>query len=197
MTEIERALARDARGAGRKTRPLDELLPLRTAVRGVSCEPVGSLTTMAPEVLAGRWYCPYRADAWSLGVCLFAMVSGFFPLDEARALLVFNNDKAGMGAISAADKERISAKVLAMTTGSAFDANQRRKSERAEADIVAEATRAPRPIVKLSPRSTSAAGREPYAKRTPSNATSPSTVSDRAPAARRGARSSSGSASAT
>ena len=56
--------------------------------------------------------------------------------DEARALLVFNNDKAGMGAISAADKERISAKVLAMTTGSAFDANQRRKSERAEADIV-------------------------------------------------------------
>jgi len=31
----------------------------------------------------GRGYDGFAADGWSLGVCLFAMVSGFFPLDEA------------------------------------------------------------------------------------------------------------------
>jgi len=48
----------------------------------------GSKSYAAPEVLGvdkryGRGYDGFGADAWSLGVCLFAMVSGFFPLDEA------------------------------------------------------------------------------------------------------------------
>jgi len=47
----------------------------------------GSKSYAAPEVLANLadGYDGYAADLWSLGVCLFAMLSGFFPLDEATA----------------------------------------------------------------------------------------------------------------
>jgi len=47
----------------------------------------GSKSYAAPEVLGARGYNGFAADMWSLGVCLFAMLSGFFPLDEAS-----NND---------------------------------------------------------------------------------------------------------
>jgi len=43
----------------------------------------GSKSYAAPEVLAGQGYYGFLADMWSLGVCLFAMLAGFFPLDEA------------------------------------------------------------------------------------------------------------------
>jgi len=46
----------------------------------------GSKSYAAPEVLSATalgGYDGFACDAWSLGVCLFAMVSGFFPLDEA------------------------------------------------------------------------------------------------------------------
>jgi len=43
----------------------------------------GSKSYAAPEVLGNRGYDGFTADMWSLGVCLFAMLSGFFPLDEA------------------------------------------------------------------------------------------------------------------
>ena len=35
------------------------------------------------QVLAGRGYDGFAADVWSCGICLFAMLSGFFPLDGA------------------------------------------------------------------------------------------------------------------
>jgi len=52
----------------------------------------GSKSYAAPEVLAADraakiGYSGFGADTWSAGVCLFAMLSGFFPLDEAT-----NND---------------------------------------------------------------------------------------------------------
>ena len=47
------------------------------------CDVVGSKSYSAPEVLAARGYDGYAADMWSLGVCLFAMLCGYFPLDEA------------------------------------------------------------------------------------------------------------------
>ena len=37
----------------------------------------------APEVLAGAGYEGFPTDVWSCGICLFAMLAGFFPLDEA------------------------------------------------------------------------------------------------------------------
>ena len=48
---------------------------LRGALLGVTHEQVGTETTMAPEVVAGQWYCPYTADAWSLGICILALLA--------------------------------------------------------------------------------------------------------------------------
>lgn len=43
----------------------------------------GSRSYCAPEVMARLGYNGYAADVWSLGVCLFGLVAGFFPVDEA------------------------------------------------------------------------------------------------------------------
>lgn len=43
----------------------------------------GSRSYCAPEVMARLGYDGYLADVWSLGVCLFGLASGFFPVDEA------------------------------------------------------------------------------------------------------------------
>ena len=54
--------------------PAAQLAALRRATtHGVSREPYGTPSTMAPEVVTGRWYCPYTADAWSLGICLLTI----------------------------------------------------------------------------------------------------------------------------
>lgn len=47
---------------------------------------VGSPAYLAPETV--RPYDGYLADAWSLGVCLFVLASGFLPFQRADARLV-------------------------------------------------------------------------------------------------------------
>lgn len=43
----------------------------------------GSRSYCPPEVMARLHYDGFRADLWSLAVALFAMVAGFFPVEEA------------------------------------------------------------------------------------------------------------------
>eukprot|EP00325_Prymnesiales_sp_UTEX-LB-985_P029444 CAMPEP_0174716862 /NCGR_PEP_ID=MMETSP1094-20130205/24990_1 /TAXON_ID=156173 /ORGANISM="Chrysochromulina brevifilum, Strain UTEX LB 985" /LENGTH=393 /DNA_ID=CAMNT_0015916711 /DNA_START=51 /DNA_END=1232 /DNA_ORIENTATION=+ len=46
-------------------------------------EVCGSKSYAAPEVLEGAGYDGFAVDLWSCGICAFAMLAGFFPLDEA------------------------------------------------------------------------------------------------------------------
>jgi len=41
--------------------------------------PAGTVEYAAPEVLSGEAYCPFRADIWSLGICLYTMMTGKHP----------------------------------------------------------------------------------------------------------------------
>ena len=45
---------------------------------------VGSKSYRAPEILASGGYRPTPVDVWALGITVFSLVSGFFPLDEAK-----------------------------------------------------------------------------------------------------------------
>uniref|UniRef100_A0A7S4EZY2 Protein kinase domain-containing protein n=3 Tax=Chrysotila carterae TaxID=13221 RepID=A0A7S4EZY2_CHRCT len=54
---------------------------IKTTLRDIC----GSKSYAAPEVLAGRGYDGFATDVWSCGICLFAMLAGFFPLDGANA----------------------------------------------------------------------------------------------------------------
>lgn len=45
---------------------------------------VGTASYCAPEVLAKTGHFACKSDIWSLGVCLFCMLLGFFPYERAR-----------------------------------------------------------------------------------------------------------------
>ena len=45
---------------------------------------VGSKSYRAPEILANDGYRAMAVDVWALGITVFSLVSGFFPLDEAK-----------------------------------------------------------------------------------------------------------------
>lgn len=46
------------------------------------CDCAGTQAYRAPEVTAGE-YDPYKVDVWALGIMLFSLCAGFFPLKEA------------------------------------------------------------------------------------------------------------------
>ena len=54
-------------------------------VPAVLTDVCGSKSYAAPEVLGGGGYNGFAADVWSGGICLFGMLAGFFPLDEATS----------------------------------------------------------------------------------------------------------------
>ena len=56
---------------------------------------IGTGKYVAPDVLAGGEYDPFKADMWSCGVCLFCMVECAFPFTKA------GNDGVGGAGIKA------------------------------------------------------------------------------------------------
>ena len=55
---------------------------ISTAGSDLSQEWMGSIEYAAPEVLANEPYDPRRADCWSLGVVLFALLVGYLPFSK-------------------------------------------------------------------------------------------------------------------
>lgn len=47
---------------------------------------VGSVPYVAPEVVQKPWYCPFKADIWSLGTCIYACAFGQVPWEEEKRL---------------------------------------------------------------------------------------------------------------
>uniref|UniRef100_A0A6V4PRF8 non-specific serine/threonine protein kinase n=1 Tax=Prymnesium polylepis TaxID=72548 RepID=A0A6V4PRF8_9EUKA len=56
------------------TRPFEEEL----------LDPVGTKSYKAPEIIAKGRYLGPPVDVWSIGITLFSLVSGFFPLEQAK-----------------------------------------------------------------------------------------------------------------
>jgi 5'-AMP-activated protein kinase catalytic alpha subunit len=55
----------------------------------------GSPCYAAPEMIAGKKYKPYKADIWSSGVVLFAMIAGYLPFEDKNTSKLYKKIMAG------------------------------------------------------------------------------------------------------
>jgi len=55
----------------------------------------GSPNYAAPEIISGRSYGGVEVDVWSMGVILYAMVSGTLPFDDDSMSQLFSKIKEG------------------------------------------------------------------------------------------------------
>jgi 5'-AMP-activated protein kinase catalytic alpha subunit len=55
----------------------------------------GSPCYAAPEMIEGKMYVGPKADIWSLGVILFAMVCGFLPFEDNNTSILYKKILAG------------------------------------------------------------------------------------------------------
>jgi serine/threonine protein kinase len=50
----------------------------------MDAEPLGTAAYRAPEVYHQPSHSPLKLDVWALGIVTFSLVSGFFPMEEAK-----------------------------------------------------------------------------------------------------------------
>jgi serine/threonine protein kinase len=61
----------------------------------LTASPCGSPVYVSPEVLSGAPYQPQNADMWSIGVVLYAMVTGQIPWKSTNRQQIFESIKTG------------------------------------------------------------------------------------------------------
>lgn len=55
----------------------------------------GSPCYAAPEMIAGRQYEGPKADVWSMGVILFALICGYLPFEDASTHVLYRKILSG------------------------------------------------------------------------------------------------------
>jgi serine/threonine protein kinase len=56
----------------------------------------GSPAYVAPEVLSGRPYDPFKTDIWSLGIMMFVLLTGRYPFRDVRPSVLFHKIANGL-----------------------------------------------------------------------------------------------------
>lgn len=57
----------------------------------------GTLNYLAPEIILGFDYDPYKSDVWALGVTLFCMITKHFPFNSVNATMLLTDIHNGKG----------------------------------------------------------------------------------------------------
>ena len=55
----------------------------------------GTLNYMAPEVIIGKEFCPFKSDVWSFGVTLYILSTGTFPFISRDPFTILRDIKNG------------------------------------------------------------------------------------------------------
>jgi serine/threonine protein kinase len=66
---------------------------LRNKETKVFYRPVGSFAYAAPELIQKEYYCPFKADIWSLGTCIYSCAFCLQPWDEKERIEKLQNNE--------------------------------------------------------------------------------------------------------